>query len=313
MTVRHLCNLFLDYQAAKVRNGERSPQRWRTIRYTLGGFASCVGDSKLVSQLRPMDFTQYGLTLSRQRSTPNTINTYRAIVRAMLNWARKNELLPVGLSWDTLERANTRTRRAGTEFLFTPEQISALLAVATPKMSAMICLGLNCGFGPMDIARLKWANLDLDRGRVVYPRCKTGVDRDLSLWPDTVRALRQLPVHGEYVFYTRCGTSFDPENGRGPCITAGFNRCAERAGIELPAGASFYSLRRTGATVLAQTGDVFSVQAFLGHVSLTEAATYVKQHALRGQTDKALSHLVGWLQGQAMAAHPPGNPAQIAL
>jgi integrase len=47
--------------------------------------------------------------------------------------------------------------------------------------------------------------LDIVNARVKLPRRKTGISRDLPLWPETVQALRVLPEKGELVFYTAKG------------------------------------------------------------------------------------------------------------
>src|SRR5262245_52639091 len=73
--------------------------------------------------------------------------------------------------------------------LFTADEIKAMLAVATVPMRAMILLGINCGFGNSDCANLPLSALDLENGWVNYPRPKTGIDRRIPLWPETVQAI----------------------------------------------------------------------------------------------------------------------------
>ena len=80
------------------------------------------------------------------------------------------------------------------------EQAQELLQNASTQMQAMIWLGLNCGFGCTDCSELKWKNLDLENGRVDFPRGKTGIARNLPLWPETVDAIKVTPKKGELVF-----------------------------------------------------------------------------------------------------------------
>jgi integrase len=75
-------------------------------------------------------------------------------------------------------------------------------------MRAMIWLGLNCGFGCTDCAELEWTDLDLVNCRVKLPRRKTGISRDLPLWPETVGALEKIPRKGGLVFYTSRGKPY---------------------------------------------------------------------------------------------------------
>ncbi len=75
-------------------------------------------------------------------------------------------------------------------------------------MRAMIWLGLNCGFGCTDCAVLKWTDLDLANARVKLPRRKTGILRDLPLWPETIEALEKVSKTGKLVFYTSRGNPY---------------------------------------------------------------------------------------------------------
>jgi integrase len=50
----------------------------------------------------------------------------------------------------------------------------------------------------------------------------------------------------------------------------------KRAGLKVPKGTGFYSLRRTAATVTAKSGDPFSVQRLMVHADLQMATRYVQ-------------------------------------
>ena len=166
-------------------------------------------------------------------------------------------------------------------------------------MKAMIWLGLNCGFGCTDCAELKWKNLDLENGRIVFPRGKTGVDRNLPLWPETIQAIKELPISGELVFYTLRGNPWVTYNrviskdGRVKytkidSVSQAFSDLMKKAGIKMEKGVGFYTLRRTAATLTARSGDPFAVQQLLGHVDLQMATTYVQD--VSEQTDRAINN-----------------------
>ena len=158
----------------------------------------------------------------------------------------------------------------------------------------MIWLGLNCGFGCTDCSELQWKHLELTNGRVVLPRRKTGISRDLPLWPETIEALRAVTKKGKLVFYTSKGNPFvrnvfkaDANGHDKYCplnsITTKFSRLIKRAGLDVPKGTSFYTLRRTAATMAARSGDPFAVQRLLGHANLLMATRYVQD--VSKQTD----------------------------
>ena len=166
-------------------------------------------------------------------------------------------------------------------------------------MKAMIYLGLNCGFGCTDCSELQWKHLDLANGRVVFPRGKTGVQRDLPLWSETIDALKAVPMKDKLVFYTSRGNPFvrsvlkidangnekySPLNS----ISIKFSRLLKRAGFNVTKGTGFYTLRRTAATMAARSGDPFAVQRLLGHANLLMATRYVQD--VSKQTDRVIEN-----------------------
>jgi integrase len=80
--------------------------------------------------------------------------------------------------------------------------------VTDVKMKVMIWLGINCGFGCTDCAELKWSNLVFENHRIKLARKKTGISRDLPLWPETIAALEKISIKGKLVFYTYRGNPF---------------------------------------------------------------------------------------------------------
>jgi integrase len=218
-----------------------------------------------------------------------------AAVKAMYNWALDNEIIDHSPRLKALKKVTPQKTEKPT---FTPSQVRELLQNAGVQMNAMIWLGLNCGFGCTDCAELKWKNVDLDQGRVTYPRGKTGIGRNLPLWPETVQALLAVPRQGELVFYTRSGNpwvrtmSNKQEDGtikytKDDAVTKEFSKLMKKAGIEVAKGVGFYTLRRTAATVAASSGDPFAVQKLLGHADVKMASTYVQN--ISEQTDRVIN------------------------
>ena len=69
-------------------------------------------------------------------------------------------------------------------------------------------------------------------------------------------------------------------------ITRNFSRLIKKAGLKVPRGTGFYTLRRTAATVAARSGDPFVVQRLLGHADLQMTTRYVQD--VSKQTDKVI-------------------------
>ena len=214
-------------------------------------------------------------------------------MKAMFHWAKKNDILTAIPNIDAVSRCKIDHQQ---RMIFTSDQVQKLFERANVQMKAMIWLGLNCGFGCKDCAQLQWINLDLLKNRVYLPRGKTGVMRDLPLWPETVDLLKKLPHRGDLVFYTKHGNPMISERCTGTgntrkytssnMVTTRFSRLIKRAGLQVPKGTGFYSLRRTAATLAARSGDPFAVQRLLGHVDLKMATRYVQD--VSKQTDEVI-------------------------
>ncbi len=215
-------------------------------------------------------------------------------MKGMFHWARKNDVLDSIPNIDAVSRGKIVYKQRS---IFTSEDIRWLLDAADVQMRAMIWLGLNCGFGCTDCAELKWSNLDITNCRVKLARKKTGISRDLPLWPETIDALGKITRKGKLVFYTSRGNQFvrmvlkTDGNGNSKyttqnSITRKFSKLIKKDGLKVPKGTGFYTLRRTAATIAARSGDPFAVQRLLGHANLQMATRYVQD--VSQQTDRVI-------------------------
>ena len=131
-------------------------------------------------------------------------------------------------------------------------------------MAAMIYLGLNGGFGSTDCAQLAREHIDLKAGVIRYNRPKTNIARTVTLWPETIKALRKvlaLRPDDPLVFRTKSGSAWvrTKRNKKGKVITvdavAGrFGKLMDEAKIVMP-GVGFYALRHTFATYANEVRD----------------------------------------------------------
>lgn len=172
------------------------------------------------------------------------------------------------------------------------QELERLFAVADVVDSALLLLGLNCGFGNTDIGTLKLCDIDLEAGTVSHPRQKTGVSRNFALWPETVEILKMyLKEHrgqpanekfAELVFvgaqgHPMCWERVDPDGKfrRSDAIKNRFVRLYKKARLDRPYGRGYYSLRHSHATYIGLgSGDIREVQASLGHLTLSQQEVY---------------------------------------
>ena len=130
------------------------------------------------------------------------MSNHISAIKAMYHWAVDNEIIDTAPNLKAIKKISPQKIEKP---IFTVTQLNKLLDSANTQMKAMIWLGLNCGFGCTDCAELKWENFDLKKARVCFPRGKTGISRNLPLWPETVQVLQQVQKSGELVFYTSRG------------------------------------------------------------------------------------------------------------
>ncbi len=296
LSIKILCNQYLDHQESRAEIGEIQLIQVSDQILLLRHFVRFVGPNRPVSDISTIELQNYRKKLVKARKSPNTINNRIAAVKAMYNWAVDNEVIDNAPRLKAVKKVTPPKQKRPT---FTASQIHKMLHNASPQMEAMIWLGLNCGFGCTDCGELKWMNVDLQNGRVDFPRGKTGIGRNLPLWSETVRALNKIPVSGELVFYTKKGNPWvrivkgvgkggKEKYKKTNNVSKEFSKLMKRAGIKMEKGVGFYTLRRTAATLTARSGDPFAVQRLLGHADLKMATTYVQD--VSEQTDRAINN-----------------------
>ena len=305
LTLRTLSNLYLDHQASRIRSHEISPHYVAHLRYDLRDFAKFIGPTRRVADIVTMEIQNYRANLIDAGRKPTTITGKLGIVKALFRWAEDNQLIEKapklrGVKNVHLTKRQQRDDRrieSRRKQTFRPDEIRLLLKHADVQMRAMIWLGINCAFGCTDVAELRWDDLDLEKGAVDLPRGKTGVGRHVALWPETVQALREVPRRGSLVFYTKKGRPWVRDNEETHChtdeVSRIFCKLLKHVGIETQERTGFYTLRRTAATIAAESGDVFAVQGLLGHTNTQMASVYVQ--TVKEQTDRAVKSVHSWM------------------
>ncbi|MCZ6651418.1 MAG: hypothetical protein O7D91_00095 [Planctomycetota bacterium] len=162
------------------------------------------------------------------------------------------------------------------------EHLHAVLGLADEKQKAVILLGLNCLYIPIDFARITEEAIDFKAGTVYFPRVKPRkkIPRVAVLWKRTLKALqdyRDLYPHdardakGRKVLMVTQHLKPLTENSR-KWISGWWGELRDRAG--LPAAVTFKTLRSGGYTEAYQVSS--------------DQADVLAGHALRGKTDHYL-------------------------
>jgi integrase len=315
-TVDLLCNAFLTNKRELADSGELTERAFADYYRTCAWLVDQVGKHRRVDDLRPDDFAKLRAVLAKGRAA-TTLKGEINRIRVLLKFAFDERLIdrPVhyGQSFDRPSAKTLRRARnaAGSRMFERDELLLILDAIdgkplkigdadepltltPDPQLKAMILLGLNCGFGNTDVARLPRSAVDLNSGWIDYPRPKTEIRRRIPLWTETAQAMadalavRPKPksaADADCWFLTRTGKRWVRMQARkktaateAPALEAvdplsqRFKKVMTAVGVG--GRRSFYGLRHTHETIGGEAKDQVALNAIMGHVDASMAAVY---------------------------------------
>lgn len=307
VTVKELCDTFLAAKEALVSTGELAQRSFDDYHTTCLRLADKFGRQRAVDDLRSEDFERLRTKLGKRWGAV-TLSNEIGRVRVVFKWGYESELLgrPVryGAGFKRPSAKTLRLARAekGPKF-FEAAQIREIIDAAGVQIKAMVLLGVNCGLGNSDCARLQFDHLDLDGGWLDYPRPKTGVPRRCPLWAETVKALkaaiaaRPEPTKSAYtdlVFITKYGRPWREDSNRDSPLSHEFSKVLDALGI--PRNGGFYSLRHVLETIGSEARDQPALDRIMGHVAAASDMGHRYRERLGDDRLNAVSeHVRKWL------------------
>jgi integrase len=328
--VGELADQFLESRMDRLDGGELRPNTMRDYLRVVDSIVLGLGRNRRAADLGPADFADLRARAAK-RSGPATVGKLVTVVRMLFRFAHDRELVAELPRYgdgfrkpDMLARRRAKRARAQRSD-FTAEEIRRLwvgaVEVGDQVMAAMLLLAINGGLGQTDLAQLPISALRLDAPgmgipHIDFPRPKTEVDRTITLWPETVAALRaaleQRPTPRDGigtgksgpVFITGGGWPYVRENvsrvggavdavSRVDAVALAFRRLRQR--VHLPADApGFYGLRHSFITAADSAGDPHAIHRIRGHSLPGMSSVYVERitmDRLRRVTD----HVRAWL------------------
>jgi integrase len=335
LTLADLVNKFLAGKRIDQKSGKLSPRTYVEYTRTCGLLIETFGRDRLVSDIRPDDFERLYNRLTAKHGL-TTIGREVTMVRSVFRYGAEADLLEKAVKFGPRFKSPSKTdkrklrgknKREHGARLFTAEEIRRLIDAAPAQLKSMIYLGINGGLGNSDLANLPRSALDLDGGWLDYSRPKTGIERRIPLWPETVAALRAVigktvkakdEADADMVFLTRTGQRWvryeliEKENDDGKlevkgraddAIAKAFARLVRELGI-YRRGLSFYTLRHNAETIGGGCRDQVGVDAILGHADASMAAEY-REHVEDERLMAVTDHIRSWLFDEAhMCAAP---------
>jgi integrase len=305
-TLRQLCNKFMNVKKRAVEIGELSLRSHGDYYRVCRRLVKAFGKDRLLNDILPEDLEKLRHRLAKKMGPVGLANELTR-TRTVLKYAYDVGLIDRPIRYNIpLKKPSRKTIRKDRAKkgvrMFTKDQFHKILEAATPIQTAMILLGINCGFGNADIGRLPIKALDLKHGWVEFPRPKTGIPRRCKLLPDTVAALRAAikarptpknPAHRGLVFVTKYGKPWFRDVSDSP-LSAEFKKLLKDLGIYRP-GLGFYSLRHATETIGGESRDQAAVDHVMGHTRDDMASNY--REAISDERLEAVADRIGeWMK-----------------
>jgi integrase len=230
-----------------------------------------------------------------------TINKHLVIIRMLFRCAKRDGLIIDDPSEfvGAVKQSDTGTRAK--RRAFTIPELEAVIGVAVPEWRSMSLFGLYTGQRLMDIAKLSWANIDLERNELRLVTAKTGARVILPLAAPLRAHTESLPgtdalaahVHPRAaaavhvsVLSAQFALLLIQTGLREPTTTLTKEHSARRTQHEL----SFHSLRHTVVSMMHAVGVTQAVsETFAGHSSGAVHQLYI--HADRESLQRAADTL----------------------
>jgi integrase len=246
--------------------------------------------NKEPQEIMPLEIDRLRLRILKDKA-PQTLKNTLALMRRLINFGMKRRYcLDLSFHLEMPKVNNLKTED------LSPEQLTALLAAidedhdiqAANLMKLALCTGLRKG----EMFKLKWEDIDLERGFIHLRDPKSGRDQTIPLNQAARELLANHPKgDSAFVFPGRGGKQRTE-------IRRPIDRIRKAGGLS-PDFRPLHGLRHVYASMLASSGqvDLYTLQKLLTHKSaaMTQRYAHLKDDTLRRASD-----LAGDLIGQAM-------------
>jgi integrase len=318
LTVAGLCNAFLTAKLRKQTAGELSHRMFAEYKETTDLVVAAFGKDRRVDDLAADDFEALRATMA-ERWGPVRLGNAITRVKSVFKYGIANALIEkairYGSEFKKPDKAGLRRHRAKKgEKMLEADQLRNLIDAADVFLKAMILLGVNCGYGNADCAKLPLSAVDLDNGWIDFPRPKSGVARRCPLWPETLTALRNaIAERPEPRQAGASGLVFLTSRGRS-CVSGGlanavgtpFANLMKRLELHRE-GLGFYVLRHTFRTVADAARDPVAIDLIMGH-SDPSMGGYYRERIEDDRLRAVVAYVHDWLIGDPSDNAPKARP-----
>ena len=165
----------------KLHNRGARPHTIESRKVKCLSFIKRMNDPRL-SKISRQDLKEYILQYGQTESTRKSI---RSEVGAMLNWAFENDYTSTNFYKVTWEQNFKDEKLIG---ILTPDESKELMDAMPDAYKCAMALALFAGIRPMEIPRIKWKNIYLDKKLIIIEgeQSKTRRNRKLTDLPDNL-------------------------------------------------------------------------------------------------------------------------------
>ena len=277
MTVGRIWEAFYD---AKQENKSIKDDRNRWRSYLLKDFGKRIPEEVVTT-----DIDRLRRKLQNKGLAPGTVKQGLVLLKRILNFGAKRGMCqPINQAKLYFEMPKINNIK--TEDL-TPEQLSALMeAIETsPNKPAanMMLMALYTGMRKGEIFKLRWNDIDFNRGFITLGDPKNGTDQRIPLNNSARSVLEKQPRKSEYIFPGR-------KNGPTKEMRIPFRRICDNAGLPKDFR-PMHGLRHVFASTLASSGqvDMYTLQKLLTHKtpSMVQRYAHLRDDAMQRASEVA--------------------------
>lgn len=271
ITVSEMCEIFVE-RYCKPRKTTWKDDKSRLDRFLVPR----LGDT-LLDEVTRQDIA--GVHAEVGRNTPYQANRLRENIHTMFEMAKEWGHIPES-SANPASRIKEFQEKSRERFLSADEVTRLVMSIREEDVfiRAAILLLLLTGLRRNEVLRLKWENIDFERGLATIPKTKNGELALQPLSPPAIRVLHSIPRYTKNPFVI---VGMKPGKPRYD-LTKAWDRIKSRAQIT---DVRVHDLRHTCGTWLAQEGvDIMIIKNVLNHKDLKSTMVYVK-HSVEQQRE----------------------------
>jgi len=193
--------------------------------------------------------------------TGSTVNRYLACLASLYKWAKQRRISPRGFVSPT-RGVDRFPEQPGRVRYLSDEERERLLAVAKtaawPKFHALVLMAIVTGARHGELLRLRWRDIDIDKGVAYVAETKNGEPRVLPITPPVIRELLRFRRDPDRLVFESRRNPGKPMSTENP-----WRRALADAKLK---NFRFHDLRHSCASYLAQSGaSLLEIADVLGH------------------------------------------------